>query len=131
VRGAFYILLAASLFVAWQVVRPRFGGHPQNSPIAAAQIQISNFKTALDAFEEDNRYYPNGTNGLLKLLRKPVGATNWCGPYIQAEMVPKDPWGNDYLYEFPGKHNPGSYDLSSKGPPGDDLVIANWPQQRR
>ena len=43
----------------------------------------------------------------------------------------KDPWGNDYIYEFPGKHNSSSFDLLSMGPDGrsgteDD--ITNWAQ---
>jgi general secretion pathway protein G len=48
--------------------------------------------------------------------------------------VPKDPWGNDYVYECPGKNNPTSYDVSSMGPDGqlggtDD--ITNWTSNRR
>ena len=36
-------------------------------------------------------------------------------------------WGNDYIYEYPGKRSQGSYDLMSMGPDGrvggdDDIV---------
>jgi len=40
------------------------------------------------------------------------------GGYIQA--VPKDPWGNDYIYICPGIENPNGYDLESYGADGQD-----------
>ncbi|MBE7558282.1 type II secretion system protein GspG [bacterium] len=43
--------------------------------------------------------------------------------------MPLDPWGNAYVYEYPGRHNERGYDLMSLGPDGragteDD--ICNW-----
>ncbi|HPU57440.1 MAG TPA: type II secretion system protein GspG, partial [Verrucomicrobiota bacterium] len=51
------------------------------------------------------------------------------GPYLDNDTVPKDPWGNDYIYVYPGRRNANSYDLSSPGPdgrPGTDDDITNW-----
>jgi general secretion pathway protein G len=47
------------------------------------------------------------------------------------QSIPKDPWGNDYVYVYPGVHNPGGFDLMSYGPDGvagggDD--VGNWDQ---
>ena len=98
--------------------------HPHGAPIAAAQTQIATFKIALDAFQADNGFYPTGRNGLQDLLKQPVGSTNWRGPYISG--ITKDPWGHDYLYECPGRHNPNAYDISSPGPPREKAPIANW-----
>jgi general secretion pathway protein G len=53
----------------------------------------------------------------------------WHGPYL--ESIPLDPWGNAYIYEYPGKHNPSSYDISSPGPPGAQNPIGNWQSQQR
>ena len=39
----------------------------------------------------------------------------WDGPYIKP-AVPKDPWGNDYVYTSPGEH--GDFDLVSYGADG-------------
>ncbi len=50
------------------------------------------------------------------------------GPYIE-RGVPKDPWGNDYIYKSPGDHNTEGYDLHSLGPDGQDGTeddIDNW-----
>src|SRR5262249_17457455 len=64
-------------------------------PLSARHVsvvtQLACFKTALDEFQVDNGFYPTGTNGLMALLQRPAGATNWHGPYLEA--LPKDPWG--------------------------------------
>ena len=111
------------------VVLPKMMGRTKQAKVTAAQTQIANFKTALDAFEVDTGYYPKGRNGLNDLMQQPRDTTGWHGPYLEA--IPKDPWGNDYTYECPGKHNPSSYDISSPGPPGEDSPIGNWLTQQR
>ncbi|MHC4088902.1 MAG: type II secretion system protein GspG [Planctomycetota bacterium] len=53
----------------------------------------------------------------------------WDGPYIHAEALLSDPWGNRYRYQTPGLHNINGYDLWSAGPDGKDDSgdeIGNW-----
>jgi len=121
------LLVLVILGVLAAIVYPKVAGRGEQARVTSTQTQIASFKTALDAFEVDNGYYPKGRNGLLDLVQKPRDAVNWRGPYL--ESIPKDPWGNDYTYECPGKHNPSSYDIMSMGPDGrsgseDD--IGNW-----
>jgi general secretion pathway protein G len=104
-------------------------GRSEQARVTSAQTQVANFKTVLDSFEVDNGYYPKGKNGLLDLIQKPRDAVSWHGPYL--ESIPKDPWGNDYIYECPGKHNPTSYDIWSQGAPNADSPIGNWAVQKR
>jgi len=134
-RGAFtlveLLLVLVIRVIHEAMVIPRFSGRTEQAKEQAAVTQISTFKTALDAFEVDNGYYPKGKNGLVDLIQQPKDAQNWRGPYLQTDSVPKDPWSNDYIYECPGRHNPTSYDLSSTGPPGADKVIGNWTMQKR
>jgi general secretion pathway protein G len=92
----------------------------------STRSQIANLGTALGAFEVDNGYYPRGANGLIYLIEKPPGATNWRGPYLE-KSVPFDPWGHAYIYECPGRHNPQGYDLSAMGPDGHES--GNWKQK--
>ena len=111
------------------IVLPKFSVVSQRGRVTAAETQISTFKTALDAFEVDMGYYPKGRNGLADLIQQPRQAPNWHGPYLQSDVIPKDPWGNDYVYECPGRHNPSFYDVSSAGPDGrlgTDDDISNW-----
>jgi general secretion pathway protein G len=125
------LLVLVILGILAAIVLPRFTNRTKDAQISAAKTQISNFKTALDAFEVDNGGYPKGKNGLQDLITAPRDATNWKGPYISADTVPKDPWQQEYVYECPGRHNASSYDLSSMGPPGEDNIIANWTIEKR
>ena len=111
------------------IVLPKFSGVSERSRETAAETQLSTFKSALDAFEVDMGYYPKGKNGLLDLIQQPRDAKRWHGPYLQSDAIPKDPWGNDYVYESPGRHNPSFFDLFSAGADGragtsDD--VCNW-----
>jgi len=40
------------------IVVPKFTGRTQQARITAAQTQIANLSTAIDAFEVDNGFYP-------------------------------------------------------------------------
>ena len=125
------LLVLVILGILAAIVIPKFSGRTEQAKEQAAVTQISTFRTALDAFEVDTGYYPKGRSGLQDLIVQPRDAQNWRGPYLQSDHVPLDPWGNEYIYECPGRHNPTSYDLSSGGPPGGDKVIANWTTQKR
>ena len=84
-------------------------------------------ETAIGAFEIDNGRYPSTQEGLDALLSAPADAEGWRGPYL-TRGLPKDPWGNEYVYRYPGQENPDGFDLYSMGPDGregnDD--IGNW-----
>lgn len=114
--------------MTYSLLMPCFGCSTSDTRDTAAVSQISTFGTALDAYKIDVGNYPQGQQGLGNLLA-PNGAANWNGPYIKADSIPNDPWGNSYVYECPGKHNPNSYDLMSMGKDGqvgggDD--VTNW-----
>ena len=121
------LLVIVILGILAAIVVPKFAGRGEQARQQAAKTQIGAFSTALSAFEVDNGYYPKGKAGLTDLVQPPRDAQNWKGPYLKE--VPKDPWNNEYIYEFPGRRNANSYDLSSAGPDGkagseDD--ISNW-----
>ena len=118
------LLVLVILATLAAIVYPKVMGRSEQARVTAAQTQIANFKTALDAFEVDNGYYPKGKNGLGDLLVKPRDAVSWHGPYL--DTIPNDPWNNAYLYECPGRHNQSSYDISSAGPQGAQTPIGNW-----
>lgn len=95
-------------------------------PMATRADIRDGIKPALDRFEVDNGNYPKS---LQDLVQPPADAKNWHGSYLDSTNLPIDPWGNDYIYEYPGKHNKNGYDLFSAGPdgkPGTDDDICNW-----
>ena len=91
----------------------------------AAAAQISNFKTALIAYKLEFKKFPTTSEGLNALVNN--GKTN----FLDATEVPRDPWGNDYIYTSPGSHG-SDFDIVSYGkdgtPGGDDenADIESW-----
>lgn len=83
----------------------------------AASSEIGTISQSLDIYKLESYKYPTTAEGLEMLVKKSI-----------LKRLPKDPWGNDYVYLFPGEHNSGGFDLSSYGPDGveseDD--INNW-----
>lgn len=104
------LLVLVILAALAAVVVPKFAGRSQQAKETAARSQIANIEIALDMFETDNGYYPNGSDGLEELVDQPSNATSWQGPYLK-KGVPLDPWGNDYVYNYPGKQNNGGCDI--------------------
>ena len=122
------LLVLVILAVLAAIVIPKFSGRSQQAKETAAKSQIASFELALDSFEVDTGFYPQGSAGLNALVNQPSGAQNWKGPYLK-QGIPLDPWGNPYVYNFPGKNNPKGYDLMSMGPDGragGDDDITNW-----
>lgn len=111
------------------LVGPRMFGKVGKSKQKAAKAQIALFETALDTYRLDMGKYPTTEQGLEALRSKPDEGDKWDGPYLSKE-IPKDPWGNKYLYESPGEH--GDYDLismgadGSHGGEGEDIDIVSW-----
>ena len=95
-----------------------------------AKLQIEDFSTALDAFRLDMGRYPTSAEGLAALVVQPSGATRWNGPYLRKNIIPKDPWGNEYQYRSPGQH--GAFDLyslgadSAEGGDGENQDVVSW-----
>jgi len=125
------LLVIAILGVLAALIVPKFAGRTEQARVAAAQSDIATMGTQLDAYEVDNGSYPRGQTGLNDLITQPRDAQNWRGPYIKD--LKADPWGNAYIYAYPGKNNASGYDLSSMGPDGKantDDDITNWSTSR-
>lgn len=127
------IMVVVILGVLAALVVPNFTGRTEDAKVTAAQTQIeSHFGMALQMYETDNGFFPSSTQGLKALIEKPTTAPvpeKWKGPYLKKTEVPKDPFGNEYKYVFPGKNNTAGYDLSSGGPDGqhgNEDDISNW-----
>jgi len=99
----------------------------------AARTQISYFEVALDTFEIDVGRYPTTVEDLRALVVRPASdADGWRQSYVKGD-IPLDPWGNEYIYRYPGQYNEDGYDLSSYGPDGKlggDDDIRNWSEER-
>jgi len=103
------------------LIVPRIMGRPEEARQAKARIQIESIETALKLYQLDNGSYPTTEQGLQSLVEPPeVGelAVSWReGGYLEKGKIPKDPWGNEYIYLSPGTQ--GDFDLISYGADGE------------
>jgi general secretion pathway protein G len=103
------------------IVMPRFFGRIDEARVTATQLQIKNLEQALKLFYLDNGFYPGTEQGLQALVEKPTSGkipSKWREDgYLEKKVLPKDPWGNDYLYLSPGKHGE-DYEIISMGRDG-------------
>src|SRR3954470_1463507 len=102
------LLVLVILAVLAALVVPKFTNRSQQARETAAKTDISSMQTSLNAFEIDTGRFPSTEEGLGALLTAPGNVTGWRGPYIERGL-PKDPWGNAYLYKFPGTHNTSGF----------------------
>jgi general secretion pathway protein G len=108
------VVVIIGLFVA--LVAPNMFRSADKARVTAAKSQIEQLMTALGTYKLDTGIFPTSEQGLAALRVKPADATLWNGPYLQKE-IPKDPWGHDYVYAFPGEHGDGP-DICSLGQDG-------------
>jgi general secretion pathway protein G len=104
--------------------------HLGGSKSKAAKVQIEDFAAALEMYKLDVGAYPSGEHGLSGLVTAPDNAPNWNGPYLRKNLIPKDPWNQEYHYRFPGEH--GDFDIYSlgadnaEGGEGENKDVASW-----
>ena len=103
------------------LIVPRIMGRPEEARRQKTIIQMESIETALKLYKLDNGSYPTTEQGLQGLVEQPAtGAIprNWReGGYLEKGKIPKDAWGNNYIYVSPGTH--GEFDLSSLGADGE------------
>ncbi|ABW66842.1 general secretion pathway protein G [Desulfosudis oleivorans Hxd3] len=100
-------------------VAPRILGKPDEAKKIKAATTIEAISTALKLYKLDNGAYPTTSQGLEALVRKPESGNtdNWQeGGYLEKGKVPRDPWGNPFVYMCPGVH--GDFDIISYGADG-------------
>lgn len=138
------LVVLAILVLLISMVGPRIMGSKQKADISAAKTQIGMLMSSLDYYMNDMREYPDTEQGLAALIEDPTSDSDkkskWDGPYIKKTQVPKDPWGNEYQYEFPGTHvdrgekKPKQPEIWSMGPDGQDGTdddVVSWEDEKK
>jgi general secretion pathway protein G len=113
------------------LVGPKLFGQVDRARIAAAKAEISTIESGMKFYRLDNFVYPSTEQGIEALVTKPndPNVKNWNpGGYI--DSIPKDPWGNPYIYRNPGTQ--GEIDIVTlgadgvEGGEGNNADIGNW-----
>jgi general secretion pathway protein G len=115
-------------------IGPKIMGRPEEARRTKAKVDISALETALKLYKLDNGVYPSTEQGLQALVEKPESGNvpnKWRdGGYLDKNKVPKDPWGNEFVYLSPGIN--GDFDIISYGSDGvpggegQNMDINNW-----
>jgi general secretion pathway protein G len=107
----------------------------QRANIEKIKADMAQTEKALEMYKFNELQYPSTSQGLEALviphsaLKNPILYPE--GGYISS--IPLDPWGREYLYEFPPRKSK-KFDLYTlgadgmEGGSGDDTDIGNWMQ---
>lgn len=122
------VVTIIALFAA--LVAPKMLGKADKAKVTAAKAQINAFATALGQYKLDTSTFPSTEEGLKALRVKPQNVNRWEGPYLPQD-IPNDPWGNAYIYKYPGEHGdePDITSLGADGQPGGEGInadIVSW-----
>ena len=102
------------------IVGPKLMGRTDDAKIQTTKTQLKGLETSLKLYKLDNGVYPGTEQGLSALVGKPtvglIPKNYKQGGYLDSKSVPKDAWGNDFVYVSPGEN--GDYDLYSFGADG-------------
>ncbi len=82
-------------------------GQLDEAKVKQAKTDLHTLENCLDLYKVDKGRYPSTEEGLQALV-----TAGKC----KAQL--KDPWGNPYVYLFPGQVHPDSYDVKSYGADG-------------
>lgn len=124
------LVVLVILGLLMSVVGPRVMKYVGGAKTDTARMQIEELAGALDMYHLEVGRYPTQDAGLQALIEQPAGEKRWKGSYLRKAKVPSDPWGNDYVYRFPGQH--GAFDIYSLGADGqiggegEDAEIGSW-----
>ncbi len=111
------VVLVIIAVIAGMIVGTGILNRPDQARVTTANTDIKTIGAALKMYRLDNGQYPTTAQGLKALAEKPTlppVPSNWNVEGYVGE-TPKDPWGNDYVYESPA---PGGFKLVSLGKDG-------------
>jgi len=111
------LLVVVIIGILAAIVVPRLTGTREDANIAAAKKTMAILRDSLNRYEIDTGKYPTTEQALTAIITLPSPEPKgWKGPYLQAKVIPADPWGNAYIYRYPGTADPKYFDLITMGP---------------
>ena len=96
------------------LVVPNLIGQEQKAKQKLVCVQMKSLKNALDSFKIQYGRYPSTEEGLKTLIKNPDPDKYSDYPengFLSNKKLPKDPWGNNYIYI----NNGGNIDIISLG----------------
>jgi len=113
------LIVIAILGLLTALVVPNVIGQGEEAKRKIVCIQEKSLKDALDSFKVTEGVYPTTEEGLKALVKNPNPEKYKSYPkngFLKDGKLPKDPWGNDYIYVNSG----GNIDIISLGADGKE-----------
>lgn len=90
----------------------------EGAAIQRVKGDFNSLGSVLKMYKINNGFYPSTAQGLKALVSRPGGAPVPKSWTQLADSVPIDPWGNEYMYKFPGSKVATEFELVTKGKDG-------------
>ena len=124
------VIVIVILVTLASISTPMYMNYVSNANIGAAKTQVELLSDALNGYKTDNKAYPGEDSGLQALVENVDDLETWRGPYLQGTL-PKDPWGNEYIYRCPGEDGRPFEVISygadgEEGGEGENADISSW-----
>jgi general secretion pathway protein G len=76
-------------------------GKIDQARVTATMASLKMLHSAVIQFKLDTGRYPTEEEGLQALIEQPTDVTGWnTGGYLETTTLPKDAWGNDFIYQL-------------------------------
>jgi len=104
------------------MIAPRFVERADEAKVGTTKVQMSNIAQALKLYRLQHGSYPESLNTLV---------TPGKSGKRYMDALPKDAWGNEFIYLSKGVHG-GDFDIMSYGADGQaggsgfDADVGNW-----
>ena len=97
------MIVIAVMAIIMGLVGSNVMGRFQKAKVEATQIQVKQLGVVLDDFRRDCNFYPTSDEGLDALVKDSGRCKNYDpSGYVAHGKIPKDGFGNEFLYESDG-----------------------------
>lgn len=110
------VIVIVILVTLASIATPMYMNYVSNANIGAAKSQVKLLFDAVQGYKADNKKYPDADDTELRSLVENVEDLETWRPCIQGS-IPKDPWGNPYIYRV---DEDGSIEILSYGADGEE-----------
>lgn len=93
------VLIILGLLAA--VVVRNFVGQTDRARVTTTKTNLKLLHMAVNQFKMDTGRFPAEEEGLTILIEQPSDIEDWPpGGYLETTEIPKDGWGNDFIFEL-------------------------------
>ncbi len=88
--------------------------------VTTTKANLKSLHSAVNQFKMDTGRFPSEDGGLMELVEQPTDVIRYePGGYLETTEIPKDGWGNEFIYErFPESGKP--FVIKSLGADGEE-----------